>query len=249
MTRLALRFASVRSMIRGIAVSVGLLAVLALAGCAPAVATPTAAPTVAQTPSATPTPVATPTQPTLAQLVVSPDGIGPLLINEPVPSESGPTAVVTWDANKCTANSPDSYRGAWLANYPETGELEISNSDRAVFTFESEQKDSPITFIAVWSNELKTANGVGIGSTSAQLTAAYGSALTVTHGQTSDLYSLRGTQGTLVFEVPTAVDTSRFHVWSSADLGSVIWMYLYAGDDAATSLLANQQAGSCFVPE
>ncbi len=236
---------------RALTAAVGLAVVLALAGCAPAVITPTAAPTVAPVATPTPTPTPTPTAPpTLAQLVLSPDGIGPLQINEPVPAQSGPTAVVTWDANACPANGSGDYAGAWLANYPKTGEKEISNPDRAVFTFESKQKNSQITSATIWSSEIKTAEGIGIGSTPAQLAAAYGSNLKKKHGQLSDLYSLEGAAGTLVFEVPTAPDTSTEHVWTTADLGKVIWMYLFAGKGGdVISLMGNQQAGSCFVGE
>jgi hypothetical protein len=212
-------------MIRGISVSVGLLAVLALAGCAPAVATPTAAPTVAQTPSATPTPVATPTKPDEADLVVTPDGIAPLVIGQLVPEQPTDVAVMVWDASYCAdptigVKPGDPTAGAWVANYPKDSTGYLAGLPFEVVTL-NHARTAPIAGMLVTSTNLATPEGIHVGSTLAELKAAYPALKTGPHSSISDVFSIDGSAGTLIFEVANGL-TARY--WPAERVGTVLWM-------------------------
>jgi hypothetical protein len=215
---------------------------LALTGCAPATtsADPTASPS-----SVTPTPSPVATKPTLAQLVVSPDRLGYLVPGQPVPTEPAATAIVTYDATKCVdavtgvaAGSPGA--GAWLPNYPD-GDSSIGS--RVPFDVgAAEDASTPIFVIEIWSPELKTAQDIGVGSTVAQLTAAYGSDLTVDRADNSDVYVLGGTTSKLLFEV-AKVDSGL----PAEQIGTVVWMRIVPTSDSALHIANSDAAGPCSV--
>ena len=175
---------------RGIALSVGLVAIFALAGCAPAVTSGTPSPTHTTAESEpTPTPVA---PPELSDLVITPDGLGALAIGSPVPDQSSGSALVTWNATKCGAT------GAWVPNYPDS--LGLDQVSDVPFVVGTTSKSDPVKFIRVASIDIHSAKGIHIGSTAAELTAAY-----PTFDHTVDeglvvLYSINGANSQLVFE-------------------------------------------------
>jgi hypothetical protein len=175
-------------------------ALIALAGCSTtqpvAIPTPfvttTPAPVVTPTVTPTPTPTPTPTaKPRLASLVVSADGIDSLVMGQPVKPTAGGFALVTFNADHCNRPGQPGDAG-WDTNF----------SGRS-FTIATKPSTATggIQTILVGSNKLATSTGIRIGSTLAQLKAAYGSFDRVITQPSTTLYVIKGTHGQLAFEV------------------------------------------------
>lgn len=225
-------------------VGVGLIVVavagsLALAGCSPSEhgAGPTA--------SAPASNALTPTtgKPTLSQLVVTPDGLGYLVPGSPVPSEPAAKAIVTYNPTKCVdaaqgvaAGAPGA--GAWLPAYPNGVTWAGSG-----IPFDVGAVDAPtdkIAVIEIWSPNLKTAKGIGAGSTAQQLTAAYGSALSVDHAENSDVYILPGAHSELLFEVAKAAAGLPVE-----ETDTVVWMRIVALGTTQLHIANTDGSGPC----
>ncbi|HEY2642421.1 MAG TPA: hypothetical protein VGI56_01590 [Galbitalea sp.] len=210
-----------------VSLAMAVVAVLTLVGCSPP--SPTSAPSSTATAAAAatdaPTPTPTPGKPTEADLVVTPDGIAPLVVGEPIPDESADTAIAIWNPSFCVNSTAgikpgDPTAGAWTANYPEdaTG---YSVSLPFSVVVPTHVKADPISQIMVSSANLSTSQGIRVGSTTAQLKAAYPSLVTGPHSTISDIYSVDGTTGTLVFEVANGLTP---HYWSTKQIGAILWM-------------------------
>ncbi len=232
------------AMIRGIVtVSVGLIAIIVLGGCAPAADSPAAAPATASTPtptlaphtaSPTPTPTA---PPVLADLVLSPAGLGPLLVGSPVPAQVDATAVVKWNPTTCNG------AGEWQANYPSGP---VVGGNDAPFSWASMGKSDPIGYVLINSSGIRTATGVGVGSTVADLKAAYTNLGGPIHAEYSDLYTESDSSGQLIFEVATRFAADGEVVWSKNDLGTVLWVQVQPRSVKPRSLTAWQGGAHCF---
>ncbi len=183
--------------------AVVIASILVLAGCA-STTDPSAAPTrsAATSPVASPsvTPTPTPTKSSLAELVLEPGGLGALRIGSPVP-DTGPAelAIVHWNPTHCE-DVPD-YGGAWEPAYPidpngafgETVPFAVGTTDGG--------RTAPVIAIQTFSPQLRTATGIQVGSTVAELKAAYPAGFaTRTHGLYTDTYAVDGPGGRLLFE-------------------------------------------------
>jgi hypothetical protein len=221
---------------------VGLVAIaiagsLALAGC-----TSTghgAGPTGSAPPTTTPTTG----KPTLSQLVVTPNGLGYLAPGAVVPSEPAATAIVTYSPTKCVAaaegiaaGSPGA--GAWLPAYP-TG-VTWAGSGIPFDVGAVPGPTSAIPLIEIWSPNLKTAKGIGAGSTVAQLTKAYGRALSVDRADNSDVYILPGTHSELLFEVANAAAGLPVE-----ETGTVVWMRIVPLGTTQLHIANTDVSGPC----
>jgi hypothetical protein len=230
MTRAALR---VGALVLAVAGS------LVLAGCAPS--EHDAAPTA----SASPSPVPTIGKPTLSQLVVTPNGLGDLVPGAAVPSEPAATAIVTYDPTKCvapaegiTAGSPGA--GAWVPAYPNS--LTYAGSGMPFDVGPVSSMTDAIRDIEIWSPELKTAKGIGAGSTAAQLKAAYGSAITLDAADNSDVYVLPGSHSELVFEVAKAGAGLPVE-----ETGTVVWMRIVLLGTTQLHIANTDVSGACSI--
>ncbi len=238
---------------RGIApVALGIAALVLLASCSMSPSTPDAAPSTVASDPATPAPTQTPSvaptpttqaKPTLDQLVVSPDGLGPILIGKTVTSQPDAAAVVTWNATLCSKPAGAQYAGGWVPNYPTV--KTIFQPSIFPFTFASAKKTSPVTFILVWSKDLRTAAGIGVGSTVADITSAYGSVDQVVHAATTDLYVIKGSRGQLVIEVASKYEKG-LSSWSKSAVGTVQWMQI-ATSSKPVSIANSDVGGSCVA--
>jgi hypothetical protein len=167
---------------------------LVLTGCTPPAeeTAPSASSSASVTPTPTPTVEAPAVKPTLARLVLSPEGLGPIVIGEPIAVEPVDVAVAVFDDTFCDFGDSSDH-GGWKPNYDLTadGHWPFLPEGAAVVT-------DPVTSITVQSNEIRTAQGLGLGSTNAQLAAQYGDIAPVeSFGYLG--YSVPGTRGQLVF--------------------------------------------------
>jgi hypothetical protein len=181
---------------------------VALAGCTSSGHTGHGAgPTSAGTPAPSVTPALPTGKPALSQLVVSPDGLGYLVPGAAVPTKPAATAIMNYNPTKCvapaegvTVGSPGA--GAWVPAYPNG--LTWSGSGAPFDVGPVGASTDAIAQIEIWSPNLKTAKGIGAGSTVAQRKSAYGASLTLDSAPNGDVYILRGTHSKLLFEVAKA---------------------------------------------
>jgi hypothetical protein len=160
-----------------------------LAGCATSEPAP-----IADPPSASATPPAVATQPTLGDLVLSADGLGPLVIGEAPPVTDPALDVLIFDEDYCADVDGAPSPGKWIPNY------EPALSDFSSEPFSVYVPEDVLEQIAIDSGDIVTAEGIGLGSTRDEILAAYPDAV-LTENMNTDLYVLTGDNGRLVFEV------------------------------------------------
>ncbi len=197
---------------------------LLLAGCAPDAPLATPSQTAE---SATPTPTPTPTvepvvKPLLEELVISPDGLGPIPIGRAYTPRDPATDVLVWDETFCGfAEEPDvwGYEMADYANWQNTYTGDVKYEFLAEVGAAG-TTESPILRITTFSLLIRTAEGLGRGSTMDELREVYGSELAVSPEGDYFPAVVRGQHGQLVF-------------WFSyEDPGSVYMLQVLAGFDA-----------------
>jgi hypothetical protein len=205
-------------------VGVGLLAIVAVLGVAGCASPVSRAPQSAA-PVATPTPV--PTKPSLDQLTIDPDGIGPLRIGQPVPTLLAALSPVTWDASKCyeagvspAVGTPGV--GAWLPSYPDVAFEGGLDSVFSLYTVGDVQTGN-IKSLWSWTSDLKTSKGISVDSSLANLQAAYPHFDAIIPSGAVTVYAVDGSVGQMLFEVATQ---STEMDWSTDQLGTVRVIHL-----------------------
>ncbi len=163
-------------------------------------ASPSATPIVA--PSPTPTFVA---HPAPVDLRITTHGLLPLTIGIDAATNPG-AAMITWDPTYCYSLEIGitTDTGRWAATYPS-----------GLFSLNGHYAPT-ITRIDVWDPVLQTPEGIHVGSTLAQLQAAYPSLVTGTAAFSTTPYWISDAAGTVVFEVgngTVAGDPGPDQVW------------------------------------
>jgi hypothetical protein len=189
---------------------VGALAVVLLcSGCgdAPGVE-PTVTPTATVAPSATPTPVVELSKPTVAELVLSPEGLGPLVVGQAPPAGDPERDILIYSTTVCQAAVDEGYRDTadmWVANY----EPALSGND--VDPFGAWVEAGELEALAVYNEAIRTAEGIHLGSTAAEVTAAYGGRLELVDDRfDTHLYRLAGVAGDLYIDVLKAESVASY---------------------------------------
>jgi hypothetical protein len=198
-------------------------------------------------------PAAETVPPELASLVVTANGIGSLVMGEPIPALPESTALAVWDPEYCVTESRpvgDPWAGTWLANYPETT-VEWSRTPVQPFTVTPEERvqDGPVIEFIVWTPELATAAGIHPGSTRAELEAAYPSFTSVTNAPMTDIYVLADPDGgtnELWFEVATEAYATNGQLPASI-IDSVMWIHIMPSGYAPYSLTESDSRGGVCV--
>lgn len=223
-----------------------LVAVL-LTGCFPNDPAPTPTPTEAvATPTAIPTPE--PTKPEMSQLVLSADGLGPLLLGQAPPVTSPDLDILVFDDDFCVGEEgPDGEvpPGLWVTNYPEVSDGFYGNPGRA---FSVQVLDGLVERIDVKSAQIVTPEGIRIGSSAAEVVAAYPDALSPTwDGGVTDLYVVEGSAGRLLIEVST--DDRIADYWNSDQVDRVLQISAWSRDiDPRGVAGSDNTVGNCSAP-
>ncbi|MCU1421116.1 MAG: hypothetical protein JWN36_767 [Microbacteriaceae bacterium] len=236
---------------RKILILVALVALLS----ACSAAAPTSTPSKSSSPQAHSSPSASPVagKPTLGDLVISPDGLGPLVMGEPVPSQSADLAIVRFDPALCKETIEQS-GATFVPGAAGTGGWVTTYSDPHAFYLFTSGADAsgPVTFVgaSAWesgTSPIHTATGIHPGSSTEELKAAYSSFDSVTSYDFTDIYAIKGERGVMVFEV--SPHTDRSGMFAPGDLDRVLSIRVAASsvsDTAQTGpIYATDSFGSC----
>lgn len=199
------------------------------------------APSSSPEPSAEPTPEPEPTRPPLAELVVSTEGLGPLGIGDTL-VEDPVAGMVVFDPEFCGPEvlGPGDEAGRWtahpdyVADTPYGGPLAFGPAAG---------EDDVVGRIDILAPALRTAEGIGIGSTEAELVSAYPDAV-ATDFYATRLYAVPGSRGDLHLEV--AIE-DEFAPWAPEDVGSVRFLRIVlAGQEPYSVAFTDNVVPGCL---
>jgi hypothetical protein len=144
-------------------------------------------------------PTLTESETPLGQLVLSAEGLGPLVIGQPPAADQdvlvhSPT-VCQWEVDEGYRDDPS----MWVANYLPA----LVGADSRPFGVEV--TDGVLRVVQVYDDSIATDAGIHLGSTAAEVEAAYGDRLDLVEeydeGSDSHLYRVAGEAGDLYIEV------------------------------------------------
>ncbi|HEY2642422.1 MAG TPA: hypothetical protein VGI56_01595 [Galbitalea sp.] len=187
-------------------------------------------------PSAAPSP--TPTTVELSQLTLTPAGLTDLDVGKPVPADN---RLVKYSPTRCPTS------GGWLTLYPQdTNDSSGQPLDPFDVVTEHGNATSDVTTVFVWSKQIATPEGIRVGSTQAQVLAAYPNAKhSVSYA--TDVYAVPSSAGTLVIEVAGHNSFAKGE-WPTSELGTVVWMFALQPNAPVASIAGNNDAGPCPTP-
>jgi hypothetical protein len=172
----------------------------------------------------------------LRDLVVSPDGIRGLPIDQPIVSSD----LVAYGTRACPS------RGGWLPRYPQDT---LNSSGQALNPFdvvtEGSARAGKVVDEYVWSKLIATSKGIRVGSTLAAVRSAYPGA-TITNAYSTVVYAVAGAHGTLLIEVAGHNDDAVGE-WPAKTLDTVVWMHVQLPHAKIASIAGGNDAGPCPV--
>jgi hypothetical protein len=210
--------------------------VLSLVACTPPGSAPTAAPTSAAPDQPSESPTAEPTGPLpLEELVLSTEGLGTLEIGGALPAADDEQALIVYDAEFCTDErtgteagiEPGSNAaGLWL---PAEQYRTEDGQGFVRAPFGVGVWDDAVQRIEVEDESLTTDAGITLGSTAADIAAAYDDVQLVPDALVT-LHVVNGDAGKLVFEVATEAENLPGY-WEPDMLGTVVLARALAHDE------------------
>lgn len=185
-------------------------------------------PTEDAIPSPDPTPTASPVP---AGLYLHPDGLGTMLLREPVGADD---AFAIYDADGCTdlGYAPgEPYAGYWVSAGPEHSFFALTADGR---------EDGPVSYISAVA--VTTAEGIAIGSTLEEVETAYGDLVDeIVVGWASDVYVIEGERGRLAIEVTREPDDGPY--WEPDQVDRVLLLVSTSGE--ASPVAGSDGGGPC----
>jgi len=210
---------------RGVILGAALSAVVAMlcAGCAPGApaATPTpsfSSPDAAPS-SPSPTPTPDPTRPALAELVLTTEGLGTLVVGEVI-AEGTELSMGQFVENYCDFGfgTVDPAFDRWTA-LPEYESSQAVYGGGLAFGLGVDASTSVLDRIDVFTPEIPTEEGIRFFSTRADVVAAY-PAVVPFESDLTDVFEVPGRQGVVHIEVST--DDRFADYWPADELDTVI---------------------------
>jgi hypothetical protein len=223
------------------AVAIPLIVLALLAGCGgddPEASPSTSAPGVTATPTPTPTP--DPTAPAAADLVLTTTGLGTLEFGV-APSTEPATQMVAVDPAACTefgaaAGTAEASRLRPIAEY----------GGSASPMFGVVVLDGVLSRIDLFTTAIPTDAGIRIGSSAAEVTAAYPAA-TVESQDLTDIVTVTDAHGTLMIEIARERGLFDADYWQPDQVDRVIYLRgTLAGTTAYTVAASENIAGGCL---
>jgi hypothetical protein len=174
--------------------------------------------------------------PALAHLTLTPNGLGDLRLGAPVASSD----LVNYGRHACPSS------GGWLPRYAQSSD---TSGGQQLNPFDVDtragSRTAAVTAVFVWSRSIRTSQGIHVGSSLADVRAAYPHAK-VTVSSASDLYVVKGSRGQLVLEVSRNNEYGRGE-WPPNVLGTVVWMDVVAAGSEPEPLAGSNDAGPCPI--
>jgi len=163
-------------------------------------------------------------KPALADLVLTPDSLGDIRIGRPVPTT---TLIAKYDPTACDLTATGTSQGsadpgAWEANYLNQPTAAGTKAPFIIVTAKQRPAAS-VRGLWVWTPGVHTEEGITVGSSRAQVQAAYPNPDEVRHGPLSDVYVLDGVGGRLLIEIARSDNGDAGH-WSPSQVDTVLWM-------------------------
>lgn len=229
-------------------IAASVLSLTVLAGCTPTpAASPSASPSIVPEASASAEPEA-PSRPALSELVLSSEGLGPLLLG--VTPETDPALrIVQFDPIACTDAvtgygmgivAGDPLAGAWLVDPVYELPPAPDSSGQPFGVNVDDSAGNALVRIDLYTNDIPTDGGVRIGDDRADVLAGHPSAALVSSGLT-DIYVETGTNGILQIEVASRATPEQDAYWASVSIPDGEVLYIHAVE---TSIGVFSVAGS-----
>ena len=157
---------------------------------------------VSPSPTPSPEPSASPSfdaRPAVDTLILSTAGLGPLTIGLPPETNPG-AAMIVYNPDECASLSDPDGRGSgrWVASYPPF--VDADGNEHPQFWVDANDADG-VYWIDVIDPAIQTAASIRVGSTLAELQAAYPDLVAGTPGPVSQPWWVSDDVGTLAFEV------------------------------------------------